>query len=133
MKKIFKLSCLLFCIVFTSCEERIQLESLTNTYWESKAATEYSYFRIWFYDTENCKVEIKSETSDEPTVAEGCRYKLTQSGYVSISTLSKNLEDFFGGKYRFEDFVCFNGYFDRKKASLVSDKGIKFVYKGKAW
>lgn len=124
MKKLFKLSCLLFCtMLFTSCEERIQLESLANTYWENKSATEYSYMRIWFYDSENCKVEIKSETSDEPSVSENDRYKLTQSGYVSISLSERS----------FEDYVYFEGYFDKKKASLVSDNGMKFVYKGKAW
>ena len=79
--------------------------------------------RIWFYDSENCKVEIKSETSDEPSVSENDRYKLTQSGYVSISLSERS----------FEDYVYFEGYFDKKKASLVSDNGMKFVYKGKAW
>ena len=119
MKKfLFLVSALICAMLFTSCEEKVHLESLSNTYWETKAGTEYSYMHIWFYDS---KVNIRSEKSDEVS-STTTKYKLMQSGYFTIM-LSPGT--------RFEkDWI--EGHFYKESAQLITDGGIEFVYRGKA-
>lgn len=122
MKKfLFLVSALICAMLFTSCEEKVHLESLSNTYWEAKAGTEYEYMHIWFYDSENCKVNIRTEKSDEVN-STTTKYKLMQSGYFTIML--------FPGTSFEKDWI--EGHFYKESAQLITDGGIEFVYRGKA-
>lgn len=122
MKKSLFVICAFVCaMLFTSCEEKVHLESLSNTYWETKTATEYSYMYIWFYDSETCRVDIRTEKSDEVT-STTTKYKLMQSGYFTILLLP-------GTKYE-KDWI--EGHFYKERALLITDNGLELVYKGKA-
>lgn len=109
-------------LILTGCEEKknnVKLDSLQNTYWEC-LIDEYDYYKIWFYNGDRGKVELKTYTSDEKkeyTVG----YSVKQSGYVVVTL-------FPGGYYEKE---WLNGFFNGEEASLTLG-GMKFTYKGKA-
>jgi len=103
--------------VMTGCEDKVKIESLSNTYWEQNSS-QYSYLHVWFFADKSAKVIIRTERDDDPHTT-NCGWSCTQAGYVRINL--------FPGTSVESEWIT--GTF---KDSELKLKGIKMTYCGKA-